>query len=142
MEEFHQLFSCFLSFILFLPVLDLFQNLSLCLLICVFCVGYLLDPHTAVAMAVAKKFQSARGQVPLLICATAHYAKFPATVLQALGKVSHSGSPLEMMSSLEELNASPVLHNRLRDIISSTVSPHIVLPPSLSSVMAHIKSLL
>lgn len=111
-------------------------------LIFVFFVGYLLDPHTAVAMAVSKKFQLARGQVPLLICATAHYAKFPATVLQALGKVSHSDSPLEMMSSLEELNANPAFHNRLRDMISSPVAPQVVLPPSLSSVMSHIKSLL
>jgi len=35
--------------------------------------GYLLDPHTAVAVSVAKKF---RTQAPLIVLATAHYSKF------------------------------------------------------------------
>lgn len=46
--------------------------------------NYLLDPHTAVAVSVASKIE--RGDVPLLVAATASPLKFAETVLQALGK--------------------------------------------------------
>ena len=44
--------------------------------------GYLMDPHTAVAKAVADRLQG--GRTPLVICSTAHYGKFGPAVLQAL----------------------------------------------------------
>ncbi|MEN3385213.1 MAG: threonine synthase [Hyphomicrobiales bacterium] len=46
--------------------------------------GYLIDPHTAVAVAVAEKENRDR-TVPMVVLSTAHPAKFPAAVLAASG---------------------------------------------------------
>lgn len=47
--------------------------------------GYILDPHTAVAMAVAGKVEHA-ARVPQVVLSTAHPAKFPDAVEAATGK--------------------------------------------------------
>ncbi len=52
--------------------------------------GYLLDPHTAVAWEVAERM---RGDDPVLVVSTAHWAKFGADVLAALEGLSY-GAPL------------------------------------------------
>ncbi|MDO9108203.1 MAG: threonine synthase, partial [Coriobacteriia bacterium] len=52
--------------------------------------GYLMDPHTAVAWEVAERM---RGENPVLIVSTAHWAKFGADVLRALKGVAY-GDPL------------------------------------------------
>ncbi|MDP3896006.1 MAG: threonine synthase [Mesorhizobium sp.] len=44
--------------------------------------GYLLDPHTAIAMHVAGRLE---GDAPMIVLATAHPAKFPAAVAEACG---------------------------------------------------------
>ena len=46
--------------------------------------GYLLDPHSAVAFAVAEK-DTAEPQTPIIVLATAHPAKFPDAVERATG---------------------------------------------------------
>jgi threonine synthase len=46
--------------------------------------GYLLDPHTAVAVAVAEK-ESRASAVPMVVLSTAHPAKFPDAVQAACG---------------------------------------------------------
>jgi threonine synthase len=48
--------------------------------------GYLLDPHTAVAWEVAER---TRGENPVLVVATAHWAKFGADVFKALAGVRY-----------------------------------------------------
>ena len=45
--------------------------------------GYLVDPHTAVGVAAAARTQS---EGPVVCLATAHPAKFPNAVNQAIGK--------------------------------------------------------
>ncbi|AVF02769.1 MULTISPECIES: threonine synthase [Devosia] len=45
--------------------------------------AYLLDPHTAVGVGVARS--QAHGQTPMITLATAHPAKFPAAVAEASG---------------------------------------------------------
>ena len=45
--------------------------------------GYLLDPHTAVGVAVADRLEL--GDAPVVVLATAHPAKFPAAVKAATG---------------------------------------------------------
>jgi threonine synthase len=45
--------------------------------------GYLLDPHTATAVKVAR--ENADPKVPMIVLATAHPAKFPAAVREASG---------------------------------------------------------
>jgi threonine synthase len=46
--------------------------------------GMLIDPHTAVAMSVARR--RPRGASPMVVLATAHAAKFPGTVEKATGR--------------------------------------------------------
>jgi threonine synthase len=48
--------------------------------------GYLIDPHTAVAWEVAERL---RGDNPVLVVSTAHWAKFGADVLRALLGLRH-----------------------------------------------------
>src|SRR5690606_5443552 len=45
--------------------------------------GYVLDPHTAVGVGVARGLP--RSSVPMITLATAHPAKFPAAVAAATG---------------------------------------------------------
>jgi threonine synthase len=49
--------------------------------------GYILDPHTAVGVAVAEKFQCS--EVPTICLATAHPAKFNEAIKQAIGVTAH-----------------------------------------------------
>ena len=46
--------------------------------------GYLLDPHTAVGVTVAHRFL--RDDEPMVCLATAHPAKFPDTIRDAVGE--------------------------------------------------------
>ena len=48
--------------------------------------GYLMDPHTAVAWEVAERL---RGEDPVLVVSTAHWAKFGADVYRALAGVGY-----------------------------------------------------
>ena len=54
--------------------------------------GYLLDPHTAVAWEVAARL---RGDNPVVVVATAHWAKFGADVYKALAGIDYT-LPLPM----------------------------------------------
>ena len=91
--------------------------------------GQLIDPHTAVAVKVASD-SPASASVPLLVSSTAHWAKFPHTMLHALTSRSQSELPNEvgelfaelatvhrspistMHPTLQQLSHRPVLHNR------------------------------
>ncbi len=52
--------------------------------------GYLVDPHTSVAMEVAERL---RGENPVLVASTAHWAKFGENVYRALHEMA-PGTPL------------------------------------------------
>jgi threonine synthase len=81
--------------------------------------GYLIDPHTAVAIAVAEK-ENRDPAVPMVVLSTAHPAKFPDAVEKACG-------------------IRPGLPNWLKDLGSRR--EHVtVLPPDLSAVENHILS--
>jgi len=47
--------------------------------------NYILDPHTAVGVGVAEEYQAANPDSVIVSLATAHPAKFPAAVKQAIG---------------------------------------------------------
>lgn len=49
--------------------------------------GYVLDPHTAVGVCVAEKFESST--VPTICLATAHPAKFTQAIIDATGEAVH-----------------------------------------------------
>ena len=48
--------------------------------------GYLLDPHTAVGVAAARKAMAESSDVPMICLSTAHPAKFPAAIEKATGE--------------------------------------------------------
>ena len=50
---------------------------------------YTLDPHTAVGVAVAEKFQTLENETPTICLATAHPAKFTDAIEQAVGEAAH-----------------------------------------------------
>jgi threonine synthase len=81
--------------------------------------GYLIDPHTAVAMAVAEK-ENRDPAVPMVVLSTAHPAKFPDAVEKACG-------------------IRPSLPDWLIDL-GSRRERVAVLPPDLSGIENHILS--
>jgi threonine synthase len=81
--------------------------------------GYLIDPHTAVAVAVAEK-ESRDPTIPMVVLSTAHPAKFPVAVEKACG-------------------IRPGLPDWLADL-GSRRERVTALPPDLSAVENHILS--
>jgi threonine synthase len=81
--------------------------------------GYLIDPHTAVAVAVAEK-ESRDPAIPMVVLSTAHPAKFPDAVERACG-------------------VRPGLPDWLADL-GSRRERVTVLPPDLTAVENHILS--
>ena len=63
--------------------------------------GYLADPHTAVAVAVAEK-ENRDPAVPMIVLSTAHPAKFPAAVEAACGVRPHLPEWLADLTSRSE----------------------------------------
>ena len=80
--------------------------------------GMIIDPHTAVGVAVAERLRGARG-TPMVTLATAHPAKFPDAVERAIG-------------------VRPALPERLADLCQR-VERCTLLPNDLSTVMEHIR---
>ncbi|MHB8925278.1 MAG: threonine synthase [Coriobacteriia bacterium] len=70
--------------------------------------GYLMDPHTAVAWEVAERL---RGENPVLVVSTAHWAKFGADVFRALTGIGYDDPlpeecrPLSGVELLERVTA-------------------------------------
>jgi len=91
--------------------------------------GQMIDPHTAVAVKVASESTSS-ASIPMLVSSTAHWNKFPHTMLYALtgraqSELSNDVSTLfsELAAiprsphstqhpALQQLAHKPVLHNR------------------------------
>jgi threonine synthase len=59
--------------------------------------GYLLDPHTAVAWEVAERL---RGENPMLVVSTAHWAKFGTDVYKALHGIAYADALPAGLASL------------------------------------------
>ena len=74
--------------------------------------GYLLDPHTAVATAVARRLGYPRDGVPCVVAATATAYKFPETCLRAFGE-NVLVDPPPAFSGLESL---PVVQKKVVDV--------------------------
>ena len=69
--------------------------------------GYLMDPHTACAWAVA---EGHRGDAPMVVLSTASPYKFSSAVLSAIGG-DVSGSEFERMDRLQALTGVPIPPN-------------------------------
>ena len=74
--------------------------------------GYILDPHTAVATAVARKLSLPRDCVPCVVAATATPYKFPETCLRAFGADILDAPP----PSFAALETAPVTQKTVVDI--------------------------
>ena len=81
--------------------------------------GYLLDPHTAVATFVAKKYQKgglhfspAGSALPVVVAATATPYKFPETCMRAFGEDVLTDPP----PSFRNLETLPVAQTRICDV--------------------------
>lgn len=75
--------------------------------------GYLLDPHTAVAVSVAERIAH-DPRVPQVVLATAHPAKFPDAVEAAVGE--RPALPPHLADLLERPERTPTLPNDIRAI--------------------------
>ena len=82
--------------------------------------GYLADPHTAVATAAARALAPTDRGIPVVVAATAHPAKFPDAVEQAIGH-------------------RPPLPPRLADLYARE-ERYAVLPASLAGVEAAVRA--
>ena len=73
--------------------------------------GYLCDPHTATAWAVAEDYGNQTGsQRPMVVLSTASPYKFPTAVLEALG-VTADADEFTQMEQLETATGVPVPRN-------------------------------
>ncbi|PRP79885.1 threonine synthase-like 1 [Planoprotostelium fungivorum] len=72
----------------------------------------ILDPHTAVAMHVAREYRKAYPEsksVSMIVCSTAHYSKFPRPVLESIGVQPEEAVPAQIRQ-LQMLNPEPQMH--------------------------------
>jgi len=74
--------------------------------------GYVLDPHTAVAMAVARKLGLPADGVPCVIAATATPYKFPETCQRAFGADVLDNPP----PAFAALETAPITQNQVVDV--------------------------
>ncbi len=74
--------------------------------------GYILDPHTAVATAVARKLGLPKDGVPCVVAATATPYKFPETCLRAFGADILDAPP----PSFAALEKAPITQKTVVDI--------------------------
>jgi len=83
--------------------------------------GRIIDPHTAVGVAAARKI--GKSPSPVVVLSTAHPAKFPDAVRQAIGAPPPEPRRLSGMKDLPEkleiLSNDPVL---IKQFISSRVA--------------------
>ncbi|MRR13113.1 hypothetical protein EG835_11800 [bacterium] len=88
--------------------------------------GYLMDPHTAVAWEVAER---TRGEDPVLVVSTAHWAKFGADVLKALTGTPY---PDPLPAEYDGLTGVELLA-RVQEIAGETCA---CVPPALAGLDA------
>lgn len=83
--------------------------------------GYILDPHTAVGVAVAEKFQTLEN-IPTVCLATAHPAKFPDAIEQAIGEAAHH--PVLDAVANAETRCETVANNEqaIRDVLENQIN--------------------
>ena len=74
--------------------------------------GYVLDPHTAVATAVARKLGLPDGGVPCVVAATATPYKFPETCMRAFGADVLDNPP----PAFAALETAPITQTKVVDI--------------------------
>lgn len=101
--------------------------------------GYLCDTHTAVAFAVAERYEKQGSSAPCVILSTASPYKFPAAVVRGLGSIPekdefsvmeqlHALTGVEIPAPLKGLRDKPVIH---RDVTQKDQMLNYVLEATL-----------
>jgi len=75
--------------------------------------NYLVDPHTAVAKVIADRYND-KTKV-MLIASTAHYAKFPEAIFEALN-IKCPDNLKDKLLALQKINSRNKLHSELINI--------------------------
>jgi len=104
----------------------------------------LIDPHTAVAVHVAEKF-STNDNVPILISSTAHYGKFPQTVLKAIDNNEQSLSSDDistLLKDLEALKSNTPMHHELMQLPNKSAVHTNTVEAKKSAIVKEIKTFL
>ncbi|CAF5043318.1 unnamed protein product [Rotaria magnacalcarata] len=105
----------------------------------------LIDPHTAVALHVADSF-SKHDNVPMLISATAHYGKFPQTILNAVGSneqsLSSSNDISALLENLRTLKSTSPMHHELINLPKKSVIHTKIVEATKSAIIKEIKTYL
>lgn len=80
--------------------------------------GYVMDPHTSVAQLVTQKYlQKQKVNRPVLICSTAHYAKFPQAVFTALtGNAEADVDVFEVLKKIQKLASKSYIPKNISDL--------------------------
>jgi threonine synthase len=94
--------------------------------------NYILDPHTAVAKRIADKYSKKRKN-PILIASTAHYAKFPETVMEALD-IPQGNNLKETIENLMKIKTTTVFHKNLENILHKPVLHNQILDNDITQI--------
>jgi threonine synthase len=84
--------------------------------------GYILDPHTAVGVAVAERF--ADSAVPTICLATAHPAKFTDAIEQAIGVAAHHPALDKLAKAETRYDTIANDESAVRDYLVGKISNH------------------
>lgn len=102
--------------------------------------GFIIDPHTAVAKTIADRY-SKKSSTPLLIVSTAHYAKFPETLIKALKdelKISLNGSLKKNLDYVKGIKSNSPFHQNLENILDQKVIHKTILNADMDEIKAEI----
>ena len=85
--------------------------------------GELIDPHSAVAVAAARRIGAVRPETPLVALATAHPAKFPETVLAATGvDITPPPQVLALKGKPERIRRLPADLDAVKRVVSEVMA--------------------
>lgn len=66
---------------------------------------YLIDPHTAVVQEVVERYQKRyKSNIPVIICSTAHWAKFPKDVYRAITGVISDEDEFALIQAIKKMD--------------------------------------
>jgi threonine synthase len=87
--------------------------------------GYLPDPHTAVGLEGVRRYRRATGSdAPAVVLATAHPAKFPKVVEQALGTTPEAPERLvRLWDEPTRVDPLPPTEAALREVLLAMHAP-------------------
>ncbi len=89
--------------------------------------GFLLDPHTSVAKYVVDNYLD---NDKILIASTAHFGKFPESIIKALG-LTETKDLKKNFESLENVDSKPKITENLRSVLNRKVLHEDVLEADL-----------